>query len=153
MTSEQYHALLRDLAHVAGLPDSLRLVRHGRLGIGECRAVLVHEPAYDPDILQLRLILGSVPEALKDVIAQALLEANYVEGYGGECVFSLAPESGDAVLTMRLHLPPTFSAQELWQELSDIARHGSQMWEAIVSHARPPQGIPAEFHTTARRHI
>ena len=133
MTPEQYQYLLHELAHVAGLPYPLALMNHGRLKIGDVNAVLIYEPQYDPDLMQARLLLGGVPHELRESVMEALLEANYFEGYGGECVFSLSPQSGEIVLTMRLPLLPSLSAQELWQALSDIARHGSQMWEAIMA--------------------
>ena len=151
MTAEQYRQLLHELAHVAGLSDSSAMLTQGRVKIGDLNALLVHAPDYDPRLLQVRLSLGSVPEDTRSAIAQALLEANYVEGYGGECVFSLRPETGDAVLTMRLKLESGLSAQELWQSLSNVAYHGTQMWESIRSQAQPSHGgFPPSFLSTAQ---
>ncbi|MBC5766502.1 hypothetical protein [Ramlibacter albus] len=142
MNQEQYLALLRDLAHVACLSDASSLLTSGRIVIGELATLLVHDPRYDPGLLQVRYRLGAVPAELREVVLQALLEANYAAGYGGECVFSLMPESGDAVLTARLALAPSLSAQDLWQSLSDMARHGQEMWQQIRDVAQPPvQGV------------
>jgi hypothetical protein len=150
MTPEQFHTLLQELARIGGLHDSSSLLEHGRVNIGDCAALLIHEPAYDPDLLQLRIILGTLPEAGDSAVMEALLQANYVEGYGGECVFSLVPESGEAVVTLRLRLRESMSATELWQGLSDLARHGSGIWESIISDARPLGGLLPAFHSHSR---
>jgi hypothetical protein len=143
MTPEQYQYLLHELAHVAGLPYPMALMNHGRLKIGDVNAVLVYEPQYDPGLMQARLMLGCVPQELKAAVMEALLEANYFEGYGGECVFSLSPQSGEIVL----------SAHELWQALSDVARHGSQMWETIMAECETLHaGLPADFHDAMAQH-
>lgn len=143
MTSEQYQALLHELARVAGLSDTSSLLEHGRVTIGESSALLEHNPGYDADLLQVRLLLGRFPTEHADVVSKALLEANYISGYGGECVFSLLPGSDDVVITMRMKLHPSLSPQELWQELSDIARHGSKMWEEVVAKIPQAPGASA----------
>jgi hypothetical protein len=145
VTSEQYRSLLQELARVSGLADSSSLLEHGRVKIGELNAVLEHSPKYDEDLLQVRILLGALPPNDADMMTKALLEANYVSGYGGECVFSLMPETDDVVITMRLRLQSSLTAQELWQELSDIARHGGQMWEKVASVTQPSQGLLHEF--------
>jgi hypothetical protein len=146
MISEQYQLLLQELARVSGLADATGLVQHGRLKIGETDAVLAHEASYDANLLQVRLRLGRLPEQHED-FTKALLEANYVSGYGGECVFSLYPGTDGVVITMRLRLHEQHTAQELWQELSDIARHGDQMWQSVVSVAGNPQlSLPGARH-------
>jgi hypothetical protein len=139
MTSEQYQHLLRDLAHVAGMSDPSGLIEHGRVKIGELDAVLEHEPQYDSDLLQVRMRLGTLPPAGQD-LSRAILEANYVSGYGGECVFSLYPASDDVIITMRVRLQESMTAQELWQGVSDVARHGGQMWQGIVAVAQTAAG-------------
>lgn len=141
MTSEQYKLLLQELAHVAGLADSSGLVDHGRVKIGDIDAVLEHNPDYDDNLLQVRMRMGSIPEQ-GNGLARAILEANYVSGYGGECVFSLYPASDDVVVTMRFRLVESLAPQELWQAISDISRHSSQMWESIVADAQATQGMP-----------
>ncbi|HVZ45011.1 MAG TPA: CesT family type III secretion system chaperone [Ramlibacter sp.] len=140
MTSEQYRLLLQDLARVAGMADAKGLLENGRVRIGEFNALLVHEPTYDEDLLQVRILLGGFPAEQSDIVAKALLEANYVSGFGGECVFSLFPDSDDVVITMRMRLHSSLRAQELWQELSDIAKHGSQMWQGIAAAVQPAPG-------------
>ena len=139
MTSEQYKLLLQDLARVAGLSDASGLIDHGRVRIGEVDAVLEHNPDYDENLLQVRTRMGTLPEQ-GDALTRAILEANYVSGYGGECVFSLYPASDDVVVTMRFRLVEALSPQELWQAISDISRHSSQMWEGIVAVAQTSQG-------------
>ena len=138
MTSEQYKSLLRELARVGGLADPTPLLDHGRVKIGEVNVLLEHEPNYDENLLQVRMLLGGFPPENHD-ITRALLEANYISGYGGECVFSLFPQSDDVVVTMKMRLDSSMSPQDLWQQLSDVAAHGSRMWEAIVSAASPVQ--------------
>jgi hypothetical protein len=138
MTSEQYQALLNELARVGGLADPTPLLAHGRVKVGELNVLLEHEPNYDENLLQVRMLLGGFPPEQQD-ITKALLEANYTSGYGGECVFSLFPQSDDVVVTMKLRLDSAMSAQELWQQLSDVATHGARMWEAIVSATPPVQ--------------
>jgi hypothetical protein len=135
MTSEQFNLLLQDLARVAGLSDASGLLEHGRVKIGELDAVLVHEPSFDPDLLQVRIRLSTLP-AQSEELTRALLEANYISGYGGECVFSLFPASDDVVITLRVKLESAMTAQELWQGISDVARHASQMWEGIAASAQ-----------------
>lgn len=140
MTSDQYKLLLQELARVAGLSDSTALIEHGRVKIGEIDAVLEHNPDYDDNLLQVRMRMGTLPEQGDD-LTRAILEANYVSGYGGECVFSLYPASDDVVVTMRFRLVESLTPQELWQAISDISRHSSQMWEGIISVAQTPQGM------------
>jgi len=140
VTSEQYKLLLQDLARVAGLSDSSGLIDHGRVKIGDVDAVLEHNPDYDENLLQVRTRMGTLPEQ-GDALTRAILEANYVSGYGGECVFSLYPASDDVVVTMRFRLVEALSPQELWQAISDISRHSSQMWEGIVAVAQTSQGM------------
>ncbi|MBC7436693.1 MAG: CesT family type III secretion system chaperone [Bdellovibrionales bacterium] len=139
MTSDQYQHLLHDLAHVAGMTDPSGLVEHGRVKVGELDTVLEHEPAYDADLLQVRMRLGTLPSEGQD-LSRAILEANYVSGYGGECVFSLYPASDDVIITMRVRLQESMTAQELWQGISDVARHGGQMWQGIVAVAQTAAG-------------
>jgi len=132
MNSEQYRLLLEDLARVSAMGDSVSLLEHGRLKVGELEAVLEHEPTYDDKLLQLRMRIGSLPRDSAE-LTRAILEANYVGGYGGECVFSLFPATDDVVVTMRLRLEQSLTAQELWQSMSDLARHASQMWQGITA--------------------
>ena len=139
MTSEQYQLLLQDLALVAGKADASGLVDHGRVKIGELDAVLEHDPKYDEHLLQVRMRLGTLPPEGED-LTRAILEANYVSGYGGECVFSLFPASDDVIITMKVRLLEGLSAQELWQGISDVARHSSQMWQGIMSVAQTSSG-------------
>ncbi|WP_048438544.1 CesT family type III secretion system chaperone [Caenimonas sp. SL110] len=138
MNSEQYHALLQDLAKRANMADPSGLVDHGRVRIGDLDAVLEHAPGYDPKLLQVRLRLGALPQK-GDELVRAVLEANYTSGYGGECVFSLYPATDDVIITMRVRLDEAMTAQELWQAISDVARHATHIWE----------GIAAETHTAA----
>ncbi len=140
MTSEQYKLLLQELANVAGLADASGLIDHGRVKIGEVDAVLEHNPEYDENVLQVRMRMGTLPAQGED-LARAILEANYVSGYGGECVFSLFPASDDVVVTMRVRLVQALAPQELWQAISDISRHSSEMWEGIVAVAQTSQGV------------
>ncbi|MBC5764601.1 hypothetical protein [Ramlibacter albus] len=144
MTSDQFKVLLQELAQLAGMADTTGLLEHGRVRVGEVPVVLEHDPAYDAELLQVRLLLGALPPQETDLVARALLEANYVSGYGGECVFSLMPETDDAVITMKVRLVQGLTAQELWQELSDVAHHGSRMWESITSLARPSGMLQAD---------
>jgi len=139
VTSEQYKLLLQELARIAGLSDSSALIDHGRVKIGEVDAVLEHNPEYDEHLLQVRTRMGTLPEQGND-LARAILEANYVSGYGGECVFSLYPASDDVVVTMRFRLVESLSPQELWQAISDISRHSSEMWAGIVAVAQSSNG-------------
>jgi hypothetical protein len=143
VTAEQFQALLQELARAAGLPDASGLLDHGRLNIGPWSSLLVHDAGYDPELLQVRMNLGGFAGEQRDVVMQALLEANYGEGWGGECVFSLSPDTGEVALTMRLELSPSLSAQELWQALSDIAQQGGRMWEEIAASSKPARGMPA----------
>lgn len=146
MNSEQYKLLLQDLARVAGLADSSGLVEHGRVKVGDLDAVLDHDPKYDESLLQVRMRLGTLPADGED-LTRAILEANYVSGYGGECVFSLFPASDDVIITMRVRLDQAMTAQELWQGISDVARHASQMWQGIVTVAQVSHGsMPADMH-------
>jgi hypothetical protein len=131
MTPEQYRLLLEDLARVAALADPSGLLEHGRIRIGEVDSLLVHDAAYDEHLLQVRMRLGTLP-ADGAQLARALLESNYVSGYGGECVFSLYPSADDVVITVRVRLQEQLTGQELWQAISDAARHGQKMWEGIV---------------------
>lgn len=148
MTSEQFQHLLQDLAHVAGMTDPSGLLDHGRVKIGELDAVLEHEPAYDAELLQVRMRLGALPSEGTD-LSRAILEANYVSGYGGECVFSLYPASDDVIITMRVRLQASMTAQELWQGISDVARHGGQMWQGIVAVAQTSAGsTPSDAYAT-----
>lgn len=152
MTSDQYKLLLQDLARVAGLDDSSGLIDHGRVKIGEVDAVLEHNPDYDENLLQVRMRMGTLPEQ-GDELTRAILEANYISGYGGECVFSLFPASDDVVVTMRFKLVASLSPQELWQAISDISRHSSQMWEGIVAVAQRPQSnMPSEMRPEPGMH-
>lgn len=147
MTSEQYKLLLQDLARVAGLADASGLIDHGRVKIGDVDAVLEHNPDYDENLLQVRMRMGTLPEQ-GDELTRAILEANYVSGYGGECVFSLYPASDDVVVTMRFRLVEALTPQELWQAISDVARHSSQMWEGIVGVAQTSHGMtPSDMRT------
>ncbi|HTH80065.1 MAG TPA: CesT family type III secretion system chaperone [Ramlibacter sp.] len=140
MTSEQYRLLLDELARVSGLADSSGLLEHGRVKIGEVDAVLEHQPAYDEHLLQVRMRLGTLPVDDRD-LTRAILEANYISGYGGECVFSLYPASDDVIITMRMRLEESLTAQELWQGISDIARHGTQMWQGIAAATQTAGGM------------
>ncbi len=140
MNSEQYHALLQDLARRANLADPSGLVDHGRVKIGELDAVLEHAPGYDPKLLQVRLRLGALPQKGDDLV-RAVLEANYTSGYGGECVFSLYPATDDVIITMRVKLDDAMTGQDLWQGISDVARHASQIWEGVGAVAQTSPSV------------
>lgn len=145
MNSEQYHSLLVDLATRSKMAEPSGLVDHGRVKIGELDAVLEHAPAYDPKLLQVRLRMGALPQKGDDLV-RAVLEANYTSGYGGECVFSLYPATDDVIITMRVKLEESMTGQELWQGISDVARHASQIWEGIAAAAHTSHNAtPHEF--------
>ncbi|HVZ43388.1 MAG TPA: CesT family type III secretion system chaperone [Ramlibacter sp.] len=152
MTSEQYQTLLRELAQLGGLTNPAGLLSHGRVKIGEYDALLAHEPRYDENLLQVRILLGGIPVRGGSSVVRALLEANYKGGYGGDCIFSLYPESDDVIVTMRVRLEPMMSARELWQEISDAARHGGKLWDEVLSAAGPSHGsFMPEFRGMAQR--
>jgi hypothetical protein len=147
MTSDEYRSLLQQLATEAAMADPSGLVDHGRVKIGEHSAWLEHEPAYDSKLVQLRMLLGGLGPAHTGPAPQALLEANYVNGYGGDCVFSLLPETDDVVVTIKLRLQQGMTAREFWQDLSDAAHHGAKLWDEAVAKAGPPRGaLPSDFH-------
>jgi hypothetical protein len=133
MTSEQYRALLEELARVGGLADPAPLLSEGRVTVGESSAVLAHDPGYDPDLLQVRILLGEFPAEHAETIMRGALETNYLNGYGGECVFSLYPRLNHLVATVRVRLRHGMSGQELWQDLSDMVRMAVQVWEESIA--------------------
>lgn len=45
----------------------------------------------DPDLLQLRMQLGDFQQEQRESVTTALLEANYISEYGGQCAFSPSP--------------------------------------------------------------
>jgi hypothetical protein len=141
MTSDQYALLLADLARVAGLSgfQAAALSAQGHITVGGLPAVLVHDESFEPDLLQARIVAGSVADAIKPVVMQAMLESNYLHGWGNECVFSLLPRSGEVVLTLRVALQPSLSAQDLWHALDDVAGRGRAMCELLQS---PPRTAP-----------
>jgi hypothetical protein len=132
MTADQYQAILQELARVARVPDPSALIEAGRIEVSGHRALLVHEPDYDPHLLQVRIVLGAFPLEHREAVALGLLEANYLAGYGGEWVYSLLPETKEAVLTIRLPLVLTPNAQELWRLLSECVQQAGQMWESLL---------------------
>lgn len=138
MTSDQYQALLTDMARTAGLADSTELLRDGRLRIDDRDALLEHDPRYDEHLLQVRILLGELPPPADESPARALLKANYVAGYGGDCVFSLYPTSDEIVLTLRLPLRDTLSGQELLGRLSEAVAAGMAVWERLAASVAAP---------------
>lgn len=132
MTPDQYQALLEELARAAGLPEPSSLLEHGRLRIDGRSALLVHDAAHDPGLLQLRMVLGEVPRGREALLMSGLLRANYIGGYAGECVFSLFPTSDEVVVTMRMRLAPALTAQELWQSLSETASQATRAWGDLL---------------------
>jgi len=134
MNTDQFQTLLAEFAHIAQLADPSDLLKHHRLQLGGVETALEHQPAFDPDLLQLRVQLGTFDESQRDEVLTALLESNYLIGYGGQCVYSLLPTTNDVVLTMRLQLDESISAQELWQQMSDLVRHSSELWQQVMSH-------------------
>jgi len=147
MTSDQFHSLLQELARASGLQEGSGLLEHGRVRIGDFDAVLEHEPRYDAKLLQVRVMLGAVGDGERDIIVRGLLEANYAHGYGGECIFSIYPGSEDVVVTLKVRLTESTDAKALWQQLSDVTRHGSELWEGIAAKARPSGGLfQPNFH-------
>lgn len=141
MTSDEFRDLMRQLATEAAMSDATSLVEHGRVMIGERSAWLEHEPTYDDKLVQVRILLGTLEQGQAGGAARALLEANYVNGYGGDCVFSLLPESEQAVVTLKVRLKPAMSAREFWQDLSDAAHHGGKLWDEAVARTAPSRGL------------
>ena len=135
MNADQFQRLLEDLALAGGLADSSNLLEHGRLQIGPFDMVLEHAPEFDPDLLQVHVHLGSFDDGHRLALTTALLEANVIGGYAGLCVFGLVPGTSEVVMQMRVVLDDGMQAHDLWQELSDIARHGNTGWQALLDSA------------------
>jgi hypothetical protein len=134
MTAEQYRLLLQDLARLADPRDGDSLLEHGRAKVGALDTVMVHAPEYDPDLLQVRMRVGTLPEPSGHIL-RGILEANFISGFGGECVFSLFPNSRDVVMTLRHRLDEATTPQDLWQGLTDVARNAEQMWLMVLDNS------------------
>jgi hypothetical protein len=139
MTSDQYQTLLQDLARVSGLHDAASLLNHGRATVDEMKVVLEHNPDYDENLLQLRLLLGEIPPDLQG-IGSALLATSYLSGR--DCFFSLYPKTDTVVMAMNLRLGVSLTAQELLQQLTATVEAASQAWSELLREG--------EFHLGRR---
>ena len=83
MNAEQFQLLLQDLATAADLSDPSLLLEHCRIRIGDIDLVLEHLPDFDPDVLHVRLHMGRFEEEHRTAVTTALLESNFISGYGG----------------------------------------------------------------------
>lgn len=139
MNAEQFQLLLQDLAKVAGLADPDLLVDQCRVRVGGMTVVLEHSPDENPDVLYVRAHLGRFEEEHRAVITTALLETNFINGWGGMRVFSLVPQTDQVVLTVSTPLLAATTAHDLWQVLSDVASQGGTMWSQITAAADTAQ--------------
>jgi hypothetical protein len=137
MTSEQYQSLLQELARMGGLANPALLLNEGRVKVGDLNVRLEHDVRGDGNLLQVRMLLGGFAAPQRESMTKALLEANYLHGYGGDCVFSVFPESDDVIMTMKMQVNSSMTAQELWQHLSALAQRATRMWDEVVSNAVP----------------
>jgi hypothetical protein len=113
MNAEQFQLLLQDLAKVAGLADPDLLVDQCRVRVGGMTVVLEHSPDENPDVLYVRAHLGRFEEEHRAVITTALLETNFINGWGGMRVFSLVPQTDQVVLTVSTPLLAATTAHAL----------------------------------------
>jgi hypothetical protein len=131
MNEEQFRNLRKELARVAGLDEPASLVDHCHVKVGGIDVILEHSPGISPEVLYLRVHLGSLTPEHRAEIAVAMLHSNFFDGWGGVHVFSLVPPLDDVVLTVSTPLGAATTAQELWQTLSDVASHGSTLWKQV----------------------
>jgi len=137
METRQFHAWLRDFAQAASLPDPDRLVADGLIRVDGMDMLIYHDESF-PDILQLRIDFGPVPETHpKDQLFNALLAANFV--FAGVCAFSVHPEAQHVVLTLQQPLDPYMTGTILMGNLQDSAIQAKQSWEQVLdSLSNPP---------------
>jgi hypothetical protein len=129
MEAYQYKALIAEFAQLAGLADPKELTEKGLVNIGGLDMLLHYDHAFDPELLQVRIDLGDPPENKFLAVMVTLMSANYVLGNGGTFVFSLLPETTRVVFTAQQKIDTQFTAQDLWQALSDIARQSRNVWD------------------------
>ncbi|MBC5764308.1 hypothetical protein [Ramlibacter albus] len=130
MTSEQFHSLLGELARVCGHADPEAFLVHRQLCIEGRQVVLEHNPRHGEDLLQVRMTVGDLPAGAAH-LAGAMLDANFMGR--GSCVLSLHPDADVVVATTLLRLSSTPTAQDLWQELQQMARACEAFWDSIAT--------------------
>jgi hypothetical protein len=145
MNTSQYRNFLEEFASLVGINTDL-LMEDGRINVDGLDMLLRYDEEFNPNLLQVRISFGPLPQQHRLMLLTALMCENYVWGYGGTCGFSVNPDSFNIVLTVQLRLSEEFSAQDLWQGLSTLAHNGHSLWdEAHHNIARIREGMPSIF--------
>lgn len=118
MNIDEYQNLLRRFCEQEQL-DAVELLRDGVITL-DGRPVAIHfEPDITTEHILVRAELGGIPDRIMCQCMEFMLLANHKWGMDGT-MFSLQPDSREAVLTTRIAASASTTSSELRQALNEL---------------------------------
>lgn len=111
MNTEDYQHLIQRFCEQERL-DPVDLLRDGLLTVDGRRVAMHFEPGISADHILVRAELGEIPDRILVECLRSMLITNHQWGLDGS-VFSLQPDSAQAVLTTRILANASTTAPEL----------------------------------------
>jgi hypothetical protein len=128
MNSEKYRKLIYEFCDYVGLTDPLGLLENNCVTVDGVDMLMMYDEKINPDVIHLRIDFGGSKGENMAEIRTAMLEANYGWGLDGNAVFSVHPQAGHAILTLRLPLTEDTNAARLAQALDQCAQEAQKCW-------------------------
>ena len=121
MKEKEFKALCRKVCMALGHPAPDTLGDHGRITIDGVEIALFFDEQVNPDMLFCYVDMGPVPEAMRTDMYAQLLTMNLLSGAKTNGVYSLDPNSGNAIFVVHFMQPEKLDTQMLAQAFTVYA--------------------------------
>jgi hypothetical protein len=121
MKEKEFKALCRRVCMALNHPTPDDLGDHGRITIDGVEIALFFDEQVNPDMLFCYVDMGPIPEAMRTDMYAQLLTMNLLSGAKTNGVYSLDPNSGNAIFVVHFMQPEKLDTQLLAQAFTVYA--------------------------------
>lgn len=134
MSIELYEELIVDLCEVIGLPDSDHVLATRKVEVEGFDVILDHVEN-DPDAIYVQFDYGITTAGRTLRIFRLMLESNLLVYAQDQAQLGLDPETGGALLIVRIPLTEEVNGEWLAETLVHYAEHGSYWRDNMLEAA------------------
>jgi hypothetical protein len=140
MTDTEFMQLCRDIGQVLQPDNPDVLCEEGSIEIDGVNIALFFEADSDADLLCCYIDLGEINQADRAEAYRALLTLNLLSGSKTTGVYSLDPESGNAIFILQLSAPDELDASLMAELFRLHAAQATGMRGSILAGQAPEPG-------------
>lgn len=116
MNTSEYKRVVQELCKVVGFDSPKTLLDGGRLRIDDFLVALIYDESFDPDLLQVYIDMGPLPDNRADVY-KTFLMINFKLNASQRGSLGVHPQTGHLFYSFRYRLDQQASGQALLDSL------------------------------------